>query len=46
MGPGEMGEVASCIGRVLRAPEDAEVAADVLDVVHRLCAKFTPYPER
>jgi len=46
MGPGEMGEIAACIGRVLRAPADTAVADEVLDVVHRLCAKFTPYPER
>ncbi|MCU1427130.1 MAG: glycine/serine hydroxymethyltransferase [Actinomycetia bacterium] len=44
MGPGEMGEIASMIGRVLRAPDDASIATDVRDQAARLCSKFTPYP--
>jgi hypothetical protein len=30
---------------VLRAIDDASVAADVKESVARLCSKFTPYPE-
>jgi glycine hydroxymethyltransferase len=41
----EMAEVASLIARVLRAPDDEQVASEVLDTVNRLCSKFVPYPE-
>ncbi len=46
MGPGEMQEVATLIGTVLRAPDDAALAADVKARAADLCAKFTPYPEQ
>ncbi|MFO7591291.1 MAG: serine hydroxymethyltransferase [Acidimicrobiia bacterium] len=45
MGEPEMTEVASLIARVLRAADDEQVAAEVLDTVRRLCSKFVPYPE-
>jgi len=45
MGEPEMVEVASLIARVLRAPDDEHVAADVKESSNRLCAKFTPYPQ-
>ena len=45
MGESEMGEIAGLIASVLRAPEDDAVRTDVLDAAHRLCAKYTPYPE-
>ncbi len=45
MGPDEMREVASLIGRVLRAADDETVAADVREQSNRLCSKFTPYPD-
>jgi glycine hydroxymethyltransferase len=45
MGPDEMREIASLIGFVLRAPDDESVANDILEQAHRLCSKFTPYPE-
>ncbi|HET6793623.1 MAG TPA: serine hydroxymethyltransferase [Acidimicrobiales bacterium] len=45
MGPSEMGEVASLIGRVLRHVGDDEVRLEVRDRVAALCSKFTPYPE-
>jgi glycine hydroxymethyltransferase len=45
MGPDEMTEIASSIARVLRAPGDDGVAADVREHAARLCSKFTPYPE-
>ena len=41
----EMLEVARLIGKVLGAPEDAGVRAEVLDEVHALCSKFVPYPD-
>jgi glycine hydroxymethyltransferase len=44
MGPGEMAEIASMIGRVLRGPDDEAVATDVREQANRLCSKFTPYP--
>jgi len=44
MGPGEMAEVASLIGIVLRSIDDAAVADDVRERSARLCSKFTPYP--
>ena len=43
MGEGEMAEIASLIGRALRAPDDGDVAASVRDDVATLCSKFTPY---
>jgi glycine hydroxymethyltransferase len=45
MGVEEMAEVASLIGRVLRAVDDQAVADDVRDRAARLCSKFTPYPD-
>jgi hypothetical protein len=33
------------IAAVLRAPEDDAVGSEVRDAAHRLCAKYTPYPE-
>jgi glycine hydroxymethyltransferase len=45
MGIEEMAEVASLIGRVLRAVDDQGVADDVRDRAARLCSKFTPYPD-
>ncbi|MGH8976847.1 MAG: serine hydroxymethyltransferase [Acidimicrobiia bacterium] len=44
MGPEQMQEIATMIGGVLRAPDDAEMAADVRAQAARLCAKFVPYP--
>ena len=44
MGPDEMREIASLIGRALRAVGDDTVAADVRDQAARLCSKFVPYP--
>jgi len=44
MGPEQMAEIATMIGGVLRAPDDAEMVADVRAQAGRLCAKFTPYP--
>jgi glycine hydroxymethyltransferase len=41
----EMEEIAGLIARVLRAPDDVDVAAEVLDAANRLCSKFPPYPE-
>src|SRR5262249_40844755 len=45
MGPDEMREIASLIGRVLRGVDDEGVAREVRDSANRLCSKFTPYPE-
>jgi glycine hydroxymethyltransferase len=45
MGTDEMREIASMIGRVLRAVDDEGVAAEVRDHANRLCSKYTPYPE-
>jgi len=45
MGVGEMREIASLMARVLRAVDDAVVAAEVRDQANRLCSKFTPYPD-
>jgi glycine hydroxymethyltransferase len=45
MGVAEVQEIASLIGRVLRAPDNEEVASEVRDQVNRLCSKFTPYPQ-
>jgi glycine hydroxymethyltransferase len=44
MGPDEMREIASLIGRVLRSVGDDAVAADVREQAGRLCSKFVPYP--
>lgn len=41
----EMEEIAGLIARVLRAIDDVDVAAEVLDAANRLCSKFPPYPE-
>jgi glycine hydroxymethyltransferase len=40
----EMGEIASLIGRALRARDDAAALADVRDAANNLCSKFRPYP--
>ncbi|MBV8951097.1 MAG: serine hydroxymethyltransferase [Actinobacteria bacterium] len=45
MGEPEMAEIAALIGQVLRAVDDADVAADVHDAANRLCSKFPPYPD-
>jgi glycine hydroxymethyltransferase len=45
MGVTEMQAIASLIGRVLRDPDNEEVASEVRDQVNRLCSKFTPYPQ-
>jgi glycine hydroxymethyltransferase len=45
MGVEEMAEIASLIGRVLRAVGDATVADEVRERAARLCSKFTPYPD-
>jgi glycine hydroxymethyltransferase len=44
MGEPEMGQIAELIGRVLRAPNDADALASVREDVATLCSKFTPYP--
>ena len=44
MGPDEMREIASLIGRVLRAVDDNAVAGEVREQSARLCSKFSPYP--
>jgi glycine hydroxymethyltransferase len=44
MGTAEMAEIASLIGRALRAPGDDDVVASVRHDVATLCSKFTPYP--
>jgi glycine hydroxymethyltransferase len=45
MGADEMGEIATMMGRVLRAVDDEGVASEVRDQAARLCSKFTPYPD-
>ncbi len=45
MGPEQMREIASLIGRVLAAIDDESVASDVREQANRLCSKFTPYPD-
>ncbi len=45
MGEPEMAVIAERVARVLRAPADEQVAAEVRDASARLCSKFTPYPE-
>jgi glycine hydroxymethyltransferase len=42
----EMDQIGEMIGRVLAAPDDDRVAADVKAEVERLCQKFPLYPER
>jgi glycine/serine hydroxymethyltransferase len=44
MGPAEMRDIASMIGRVLRDAGDEGIASEVRDQANRLCSKFTPYP--
>ncbi len=44
MGPGEMAQIASLIGRTLRHRGDDTVLAAVRDEVRALCGRFTPYP--
>lgn len=45
MGVAEMGEIATLIARVLRAPSDDAVIGDVRNAAGLLCSKFTPYPD-
>jgi glycine hydroxymethyltransferase len=45
MGEAEMGEVASLIAAVVRAPDDEGVRDETLAAANRLCAKYTPYPD-
>jgi glycine hydroxymethyltransferase len=45
MGTDEMHQIASLIGRVLRAVDDEGIASEVRDQANRLCSKYTPYPE-
>lgn len=44
MGEDEMAEIAALMGRVVRAPDDQAVRAEVRDAATTLCSKFTPYP--
>jgi glycine hydroxymethyltransferase len=44
MGEDEMGTIAGLIARVLRAPADEGVEAEVREASGRLCSKFVPYP--
>jgi glycine hydroxymethyltransferase len=41
----EMGEIASLIGRALRARDDDVALAEVRDAANNLCSKFRPYPD-
>lgn len=45
MGEPEMGEIAALLARVVRAPEDEAVRADVRDRARVLTSKFVPYPD-
>jgi glycine hydroxymethyltransferase len=45
MGPDEMAEIASLMGRVLRSIDDTNIATEVREAANRLCSKFTPYPD-
>ncbi len=45
MGAGEMAEIASMIGTVLRDIDDRAVWSEVRERAARLCSKFTPYPD-
>jgi glycine/serine hydroxymethyltransferase len=40
----EMAQIAELITRVLRAPSEESVIAEVRGDVELLCSKFTPYP--
>ena len=42
----EMGQIATCIGRALAAPDDAANLAGVARDVEALCRRFPIYPER
>ena len=44
MGPEEMGQIASLIGRTLRHRSDDSTLAAVRREVRTLCGRFTPYP--
>jgi glycine hydroxymethyltransferase len=44
MGEEQMVEIASLIARVLHAPDDEAVQAEVREAANQLCSKFTPYP--
>jgi glycine hydroxymethyltransferase len=41
----QMGVIAALIAQVLRKPDDADVASDVMHDANALCAQFPPYPE-
>jgi glycine hydroxymethyltransferase len=41
----EMAEIASLIGRALRARADEAALAEVRDAANNLCSKFRPYPD-
>jgi glycine hydroxymethyltransferase len=41
----EMGEIASLIGRALRARDDDAALGEVRDSANNLCSKFRPYPD-
>jgi glycine hydroxymethyltransferase len=41
----QMGEIATLIARVLRAPDDDALRDDVREASARLCSKFVPYPD-
>src|SRR4029079_5547842 len=45
MGTDEMRQIASMMSRVLRKPDDKEVATAVRDEANDLCSRFMPYPE-
>ena len=45
MGEDQMVEIASLIARVLRAPDDPTVEAEVHEAANQLCSKFVPYPD-
>jgi glycine hydroxymethyltransferase len=40
----EMGEIASMIGRALRARDDEAALDEIRDAANTLCSKFRPYP--
>ncbi len=44
MGPAEMAEIASLIGRALRHRDDDTAIAEIREAAATLCSKFTPYP--
>ncbi|MBI2170247.1 MAG: serine hydroxymethyltransferase [Actinobacteria bacterium] len=45
MGEPEMATIASLMGRVVQAPDDESVRAEVREAAATLCSKFTPYPD-